>query len=227
MSAAGVRLPVGSETAELAGPAGRIEMLLDGPHGAAEAVAVICHPHPLHQGTMRNKVVHTLARFFARRGALAVRFNFRGVGGSAGEYAGGIGEVDDALAVIEWARERHPGLPLWLAGFSFGGMVAIRAAVAARPAALITVAPAIRFFGDDFVMPPCPWLIVQGEADEIVAAADVVRWARSLEPQPMLATLSSVGHFFHGSLGEISAAAGSFLDGVASGTRQVHGAAGC
>jgi hypothetical protein len=136
------------------------------------------------------------------------------VGQSVGSFAGGDGETADALAVIEWAMGEYPDMPLYLAGFSFGAMVAIRAATQQMPAALITVAPAIRFFDAAFTRPSCPWLVIQGEADEIVSAAEVAIWARSLEPPPALITLSAVGHFFHGALGTIPEAAGDFLDSV-------------
>ena len=121
--------------------AGALEAAIDTSARPAVATAVICHPHPLQQGTMSNKVVTTVARAFARLGADAVRFNFRGVGASAGRYADGIGERDDALAVVAWCRERWADRPLYLGGFSFGG--AIAAAIAARvaPAGLVTVAP--------------------------------------------------------------------------------------
>src|SRR5512147_315656 len=110
----------------IAGPAGSIECAIDAPAGAAWGVAVICHPHPQHGGTMDNKVAQTLARAFVQTGHRSVRFNFRGVGGSQGAWDEGRGEVDDALAVI--AAHRDPALPLVLAGFSFGGFVAAEAA---------------------------------------------------------------------------------------------------
>jgi hypothetical protein len=206
--------PVTSRPVAIEGPAGMLEALLDATAGAAtavDAVAVVCHPHPLHQGTMHNKVVHTLSRAFARRGAIAVRFNFRGVGESAGSFDDGTGETDDALAVIEWIGDRHPDALLYLGGFSFGGMIAIRAACKRDAAALITVAPAIRFLGAEFERPACPWLVIQGEADEIVSAADVVSWAQRLDPPPALETISGIGHFFHGALDTIGDAADSFL----------------
>ena len=109
------------------GPAGDIEAVVETPEGAAPAAfAVVCHPHPLFGGTLDNKVVHTLARTFQELGAPTIRFNFRGVGRSAGSFANGAGESEDASAVIEWGRARWPGASLWLAGFSFGGAIAIR-----------------------------------------------------------------------------------------------------
>ena len=110
----------------VAGPAGAIECALDAPPGAPWGVAVICHPHPVHGGTMDNKVVQTLARAFLQLGWRTVRFNFRGAGASEGHWDEGRGEIEDALAVI--ASEREPGQPLILAGFSFGAFVAATAA---------------------------------------------------------------------------------------------------
>ncbi|HET6726287.1 MAG TPA: alpha/beta fold hydrolase, partial [Gammaproteobacteria bacterium] len=145
----------------LSGGAGDIEALLDEPRGAPTAIAVVCHPHPLFQGTMHNKVAHILARALTDLGALALRFNFRGVGASAGEHDGGDGETDDAVAVAEWLREQHPALPFWLGGFSFGAMVTLRAASRLQPAALVTVAPPVERLSP-FAHPHCPWLLLQG-----------------------------------------------------------------
>ena len=116
------------EAVAIAGPAGNIEASIEPATETATAVAVVCHPHPLHGGTMRNKVIHTLARAFVSMNVTAVRFNFRGIGSSEGGYDEGRGELDDALAVLDWAAERWPNLQLWMAGFSFGGWVALRAA---------------------------------------------------------------------------------------------------
>ncbi len=215
MSGGSAVRPVSSRSVSIDGPAGAIEALIDEPADGdesrhPEAIAVVCHPHPQHQGTMHNKVVHTLSRYFARRGMPSVRFNYRGVGDSEGSYAGGDGETDDARAVIAWARARYPGAALHLAGFSFGGMVAIRAALAEDVAALITVAPAIRFFEPSFQRPPCPWLVIQGEADEIVSAADVRQWVKALDPPPVLDSHAGVGHFYHGALGSLAESADAF-----------------
>ena len=191
------------EALTLAGPAGRLEGLLEMPREVAgHAVAVICHPHPQHQGTMRNKVVHTLARAMNDLGMPAVRFNFRGVGASEGQYANGAGEIDDALAVADWARSRFSGSDLWLCGFSFGGMIAAAAALTASPAQLVTVAPAAtrmaQLLGGR--QPDCPWLILQGDADDVVNCDDIVEWVNGLAPGPELVVLPDVGHFFHGRL---------------------------
>ncbi|HET7370573.1 MAG TPA: alpha/beta fold hydrolase [Gammaproteobacteria bacterium] len=188
-----------TEKLKLTGAAGDIEALLDRPEGEPAAVAVVCHPHPLFQGTMHNKVAHMLARAFTDLGALALRFNFRGVGGSAGEHGRGDGETDDTVAVAGWLRERNPALPFWLGGFSFGAMVALRAARQLEPAALVTVAPPTDRLGR-LARPACPWLLLQGEDDDVVGADSVLEWARAFESPPDIATFAGVGHFFHGNL---------------------------
>lgn len=195
--------PSSRDALSLHGPVGRIEGLLDMPAGTAlPAVAVICHPHPQHQGTQLNKVVHTISRSMNELGAPAIRFNFRGVGASEGAYADGLGEAEDLVAVAGWARDRFPQAELWLAGFSFGAAVAIRAAGQLRPARLISVAPpVVRMAGLlENVRVECPWLIVQGTADEVVAAEDVQGWVQTRHPSAELILLPEVGHFFHGRL---------------------------
>ena len=129
---------------------------------------------------MSNKVVTTLARAFARLGADAVRFNFRGVGTSPGRYADGVGERDDALAVVAWCRARWPGRRLYLGGFSFGAAVAAAIAARVAPAGLVTVAPPVDKLPADFVAPTCPWLLVHGEADDVVPRGSRVEWCATL-----------------------------------------------
>lgn len=191
----------------IAGPVGRLEAVVEEPAAATgppSVAAVICHPHPLFGGTLHNKVVHTLARSLRAGGAATLRFNFRGVGASAGAHDNGAGEIQDALAAAAWARVRWPGAPLVLAGFSFGGAVAIEAAGAAAPAWLITVAPAVeRVQLEHLVLPRCDWLVVQGDADDVVSADSVVQWMTRWAPQARVRVLSGVGHFFHGRLHEL------------------------
>jgi uncharacterized protein len=202
--------PPRAERIAIPGPAGALQALIEmpaeethGPHGVA-AFGVVCHPHPLYGGTLDNKVVYTLARAFQQRGAPAIRFNFRGVGDSAGSYDDGRGEAADALAVIDWGRRRWPDAAVWLAGFSFGGAIAVRIAAQAKAARLVAVAPAVdRIDPAGAARPLCPWLIVQGDADDVVAPAAVLGWARSLEAAPgvrapQLQVLQGVGHYFHG-----------------------------
>ena len=200
--------PAVAHSVAIAGPAGRLESLVEEPAPGEPRpllAAVVCHPHPLFGGTLKNKVVHTLARALRAGGAATLRFNFRGVGMSEGVHDGGTGEADDALAAVAAARDRWPSLPLLLAGFSFGGAIAIRAAAAAHPQWLICVAPAVdRIHLDDLLLPDCPWLIVQGDADEVVAPASVVDWAARRAPLARLRLLPGVGHFFHGHLHDLA-----------------------
>ena len=195
------------------GPAGSLEAIVETPPESSPlAVVVLCHPHPLYNGTMRNKVVHTLARAFVAQGFAAVRFNFRGAGKSAGTYDDGRGELDDALAVVDWAQERWPGLQWWLGGFSFGAMIATRCAIRKQPAGLVTVAPAVQKFADGLPdQPRCPWLVVQGEADELVEVDDVIDWVNSLEPGPELQIKPETDHFFHGKLVDLRESVGAFI----------------
>jgi uncharacterized protein len=200
-----------AERLTLAGPAGGLESLIETPvsgenrqSAQVAAFAVVCHPHPQFGGTLDNKVVHTLARAFNQLGAPAIRFNFRGVGTSSGTYDDGRGEIQDALAVIAWGRERWPGAALWLGGFSFGGSVAVWAAGEAAPARLVAIAPGISKIGVTGAAPPeCPWLIVQGDADEVVPPQVVLAWARSLKPAPEVVVLPGAGHFFHGRINDL------------------------
>ncbi len=184
-----------------------IEALVDHPEeGVAPTAfhAVICHPHPEHAGTMHNKVAHMLARSFARLGMPAVRFNFRGVGASEGEYDEGRGETEDALAVLAWAGARWPGTQPVVGGFSFGAFVALRVAARVPLAGLVTVAPAVhRFDASGLDAVQCPWLLIQGDADEIVPVAAVRDWVAGLDHRPLVSEFAGAGHFFHGRLTEL------------------------
>jgi alpha/beta superfamily hydrolase len=194
----------GRERCSIEGPAGPLEAVVEDPGGDGGRCAVVCHPHPLYGGTLDNKVVTTLARALREAGIPAVRFNFRGVGASAGSYDGGLGETDDADAVAGWCAARWPGRGLVIAGFSFGAYVALRLAQRRAPSQLVTIAPPVSSFDfSGLPPPPCPWLVVQGDADEVVAAADVALWAGRLVPRPRLVMLPGVGHFFHGRLHEL------------------------
>jgi alpha/beta superfamily hydrolase len=178
------------------------------------AIGVVCHPHPLFGGTLTNKVVHTVARAFVAQGAATWRFNFRGVGGSAGSYDEGRGETDDLLAVVRAARARDPGLPLWLGGFSFGAFVALRGHGAAQAARLLTVAPPVGRWDFSGLEPPrCPWLVIQGDADELVDHREVAAWLAAFAPQAQLHRVPEAEHFFHGRLHEVRAAAAAFVGG--------------
>ena len=191
-----------TQRSSIAGPAGALACATDLPAGTPRGTAVLCHPHPQFGGTLDNKVVQTLARAFLHLGYRAVRFNFRGVGGSAGAWDEGQGEIDDALAVIAAERTAHPGLPIALGGFSFGGYVAANAADRLQAAGtpvqrLVLVGPAT----SRFAMPASvasDTIVVHGEADDVVPLASTLDWAR---PQVLpVIVLPGVGHFFHGQL---------------------------
>lgn len=149
---------------------------------------------------MDNKVVQTLARAAVDAGAVAVRFNFRGVGASAGHFDHGIGETEDAAAVLDWLRARHPGLPLVAGGFSFGAFVQTRLLPRSQPQALVLVGPAVTRFALEALPEEVAegTLVIHGEADEVVPLSAVLDWAR---PQALPVTVfPGVGHFFHGQL---------------------------
>lgn len=206
--------PVDTTRLSFAGPAGVLEGATDRVADVSPVFAcLVCHPHPLQQGTMQNKVVTTVSRTAARHGGIGVRFNYRGVGASEGEYDGNRGELEDALAAIthvratpEWAQ-----LPIVIAGFSFGGAIAYRAALETNAPALITVAPAHQRIPDDAAGALPAWLLVQGVDDEVIPADGVLQWARQHDPLPSIATFEETGHFFHGRLTQLSATISAYL----------------
>lgn len=201
---------VASRRATVDGAAGAIEVAQAIPAHPV-AIAVIAHPHPLFGGTMDNKVVTTVARAFAEAGAATFRFNFRGVGASAGRHDEGRGETDDFLAVADHAARAVGELPLWMAGFSFGGGVALRASGRVPFARLVLVAPALRrITGHGLGEPPVPddpalgapgvhgsanTLIVHGDKDETVLLADSLAWG-AVRDVPVL-VVPGADHFFH------------------------------
>ena len=203
-----------SEKLFINGPAGRLESILDEPRdGPVRGCAVVCHPHPQHGGTMHNKVAHTLARAFVRLGFRALRFNFRGTEASEGTYDEGEGELDDALAAVEWLRSCGHDGPLWVAGFSFGAAIAVRAAEPARADGVVAVAPAIyRFARGVISLPHCPFLVIQGDEDELVDVQETIEWVNGLEPGPELLVMEGAEHFFHGRLVELRDAVMTFAE---------------
>jgi alpha/beta superfamily hydrolase len=190
------------QTVLLDGPAGRLEVAIDQPEANAPALpvlAIVCHPLPTEGGTMHNKVVTMTARALRECGVTSVRFNFRGIGQSEGSFDEGEGEVDDLRAVIAWARARYPHHALWLAGFSFGAYVSLRVAAEAQADLLLSIAPPVERSWDfsQAAHPNCPWLVIQGEADEIVDPQAVYAWVEQLEPPPELVRMPDASHFFH------------------------------
>lgn len=185
----------------LQGEAGVIEALRDDPVGVSKGVALVAHPHPLFGGTMDNKVVQTLARAFVQCGWTVVRFNFRGVGGSAGEHDAGAGEARDFLAVV---AQVAPAGALAIAGFSFGSFVASHALAALWPQRAIEKVVFVGTAAERFTVALVPQdvhdktLVVHGEQDDTVSLASVMDWAR---PQSLPVTvIPGGGHFFHGQL---------------------------
>lgn len=157
---------------------------------------------------MQNKVVHTLARSFGEMGLATVRFNFRGVGSSAGAYAHGAGETDDALAVLRWVHACRPKDQIWLAGFSFGAYIGLRVAAQFPVAQLVLVAPPVHLHDELGPPPPpkVPTFVLQGEQDEVVSSEAVKAWVNSLSPRPAVRWFPGVGHYFHGRLNDLRAA---------------------
>ncbi len=200
--------PTTAATLTLAGPAGALEVAVDLPRAedARPVTAIVCHPLSTDGGTLNNKVVTTAARALRELGATTVRFNFRGVGHSAGEFDHGVGELDDLRAVVAWVREQRPHDALWLAGFSFGSYVSLRGAKELDADAVISIAPPVEGRGWDFGpidLPEVPWLVVMGDADEIVDPQAVYAWHATLPDPPVLVRLPETSHFFHGKLIEL------------------------
>ena len=170
------------------------------PESPLAGIALVAHPHPLQGGTLDNKVVQTLAKTFFALGYAAVRFNFRGVGGSQGVFDDGIGETDDALMVLAHAKAKlGDALPVVLAGFSFGSFVQTRVAKAIEAQRLVLIGPAVRRFAVEEV--PADTIVVHGEEDDVVPLADVLAWARPLELP--IVVFPGCGHFFHGRLPQL------------------------
>lgn len=187
---------------QLAGPVGQLEVVVDVPEddtARRPMVAIVCHPLPTEGGTLHNKVVTMTARALRELGASTVRFNFRGTGASEGSFDDGNGELDDLRAVAAWVRQQRPDAQLWLAGFSFGAYVVLRAASELQPTMLVTIAPPVgRSWDFDAITPPtCPWLVIQGEADEVVDPQAVYAWVEKLSSPPQLVRMPDASHFFH------------------------------
>jgi alpha/beta superfamily hydrolase len=197
--------PPAPERLLLAGPAGILEAAYEVPADFdGQRVALVCHPHPLFGGTMDNKVVVIAARALQERGYATLRFNFRGVGQSAGSWDLGRGEAADAMAAAAALQARWPAAQLLIAGFSFGAYVATQLATQLPVRQLITIAPPVqRFDFSTLAVPQCPWLVVQGDQDELVDHEAVQAWTRTLQPAPEVVILPGAEHFFHGRLTDL------------------------
>ena len=193
-------MAVGLKKFSITGAAGNLEGFVHLPDETSRAIAVVAHPLPTMGGTMDNKVAVMLTKTFAELGCISLRFNFRGVGESEGEFTGGEGEEQDMIAITRYAREQFgEELPLLLSGFSFGGYVAARAAHHLHPQHLVLAAPAVGRFAMPAVSPDT--LVIHGENDDVVPLADVLEWAR---PQHLpIVVLPQAEHFFHGQLKQL------------------------
>ncbi len=189
----------------IGGPAGRLEGLLELPEEEPGEVALVCHPHPLYGGTMRNKVVHRIARGLGRNGAAVLRFNFRGVEGSEGEYGNWLGEVEDARACLGWLRQMYPGRPFTLAGFSFGAITILRLGCAAAGAARLIAAgyPTREGMAEGLAGCTAPKIFIQSTHDQYGPRADMeAMFSRLAEPKRLL-WIEATDHFFATGLAEL------------------------
>lgn len=185
---------------EIPGPSGPLEARLDLPAGPPRAVAVCGHPHPLHGGTMHTKGLYQTAKGLTRVGVAALRFNFRGVGLSAGSFDAGPGECDDFRAALDFAEQRFPGLPLWAAGMSFGSWIAATVgATDPRVSLVLLVAPAVdRWDFAELKSSTKPKFIIHGEDDELIAAKDVRAFYAALPEPKELTWIEHANHLFEG-----------------------------
>ncbi len=193
----------------IAGPAGKLEALLEEPEDATpNEICLICHPHPLGGGTMRNKVVHRLARAIRMSGAVVLRFNFRGVGLSEGAHAHGIGEIEDARAALGWLRERYPELPYSLAGFSFGSRVILKLGCELGDARRLLAAgmPTRRETFPFLTHCTVPKVFVSSTQDEFAPREELERWFVDFAAPKKLVLIPAADHFFADALDEFELA---------------------
>lgn len=195
-----------SEKILIPGPAGQIEALLEWPDEIAspKGMVVLCHPHPLYGGSYTNKVVHIMASACLKVRMPVLRFNFRGVGTSEGQFDNGIGEQQDLVACVDWMQQRYPEASLHLAGFSFGAFVAYLAQSNFQTERLLLVAPPLKLFefGPTKIV-DFPWVVIQGTEDEIVEVEAVKSWIEHQPNQPHFYLMQGASHFFHGRLNEL------------------------
>lgn len=192
----------GEHLFSFAGLTGQLEAALTVPENVNnQYIAILGHPHSLQGGTMNNKVVTTLARSFKELNIASLRFNFRGVGLSEGVYDEGVGESEDMLFLARLWLQEQPNTQLCFAGFSFGSYVAYRAAAQCKHSLLITVAPPVHHFDySQFIPAPTPWIVAQGDDDEVVPMQLVLDFVAQSSPVLSLLRFAETGHFFHGKL---------------------------
>jgi len=195
------------------GPAGRIEAIIKESENPVACCAIVCHPHPLYGGTMHNKVVFRIARAFQDAGFSVLRFNFRGTGLSEGKYDDGVGEQDDLRAAVRFMGEKHPNAALWIAGFSFGAAVMLRALECDEPLQAF-VGAGVPFSKYDFTkITHCnkPKLFVQGERDEFGSPEELKRWVDTFDEPKELTIIPAADHFFDGHLSELQQCISDFI----------------
>jgi len=185
---------------EITGPSGALETKLDLPAGEPRAVAVIAHPHPQYGGTLQTKAVYETARALVRIGVAALRFNFRGTGGSEGTFDEGQGERDDYRAALDYAATRFPGLPIWAVGMSFGAWVASAVAAADfRVALIVAIAPAVDHYDySPLASAGKPVFVVHGEEDTIAPVRQVRRLYAAMAEPKELVVIEGADHVFDG-----------------------------
>ena len=195
---------------DLTGPAGRLEALLDAPEGKPKAAVVFAHPLPTHGGTMHTKAVYQAMKGLVRAGCVVLRFNFRGVGASAGSFTGGPGEKEDFKAALDYLHARYPDVPLWSAGFSFGAWIALETgAPDDRVNVLIGIAPPVTKEGYDFsntMRSTKPKFFIQGEADDICPLQDMWKFYSELPEPKELVIIDAADHLFDGHTTEVGEA---------------------
>lgn len=202
-------MPRKIETLFLAGPAGRLEALLEEPEEAApREAALVCHPHPQHGGTMHNKVVYRIARGLRSTGCVVLRFNYRGVNLSEGGYGHGEGEMDDARVALDYLRSRYPDLPFTLAGFSFGSRIALRIGCAGVGARRIIAVGFPTVYKDRTYLDGCstPKTFVQSTNDEFGPVPDLEAVVAGLAEPKHLVLVEAQDHFFAGALEQLESA---------------------
>jgi hypothetical protein len=191
-----------SETTLIGGPAGELEVRFRAVENSEQAgLVVISHPHPQFGGTMNNKVVTTLEKALQEKGYATAVYNFRGVGRSQGQYDGGVGEVDDLVAVVNWARTHFNVDRFSLAGFSFGSYITLKAQPVLQAERLMIVAPPVGLYDFSAIEEVrVPWEMVIGLEDEVVEVAEMMQWFGRLQQKPTLYARANASHFFHGQL---------------------------
>jgi alpha/beta superfamily hydrolase len=186
-------------------PHGQLEVRLREPDGSPRGAAVVCHPHPLHGGTLHTKAVYRAAQAMNDAGLVALRFNFRGVGASTGSYDEGYGERDDVGTALDWLEGEYPDLPKVVGGFSFGSMVALGFGVDdPRPVAFLGMGLPVEMYDFSFLKDAGrPLLVVQGREDEFGPGARVAEVLEGLGEHVSLVTVAGAGHLFDGHFDEL------------------------